>query len=75
MMEYGIKNRAGFIVISGKAILIRHLLNNFAPILSVGLVYKTHREIDNLLVWIILTLGYNYEGMSRVALFDSSNAI
>lgn len=76
MMEFGIKNRAGFIVISGeigcgKTTLIRFLLNNLAPSLSVGLVYNTHREIANLLEWIMLALGLPYEGMSNVALFDA----
>jgi len=76
MMEYGIKNRAGFIVVSGeigcgKTTLIRHLLNNLAPSLTVGLVYNTHREIPNLLEWIMLALGLPYEGMSKVALFDA----
>lgn len=75
MMEFGIKNRAGFIVISGeigcgKTTLIRHLLNNVATSLTVGLVYNTHREIANLLEWIMLALGLPYEGMSGVALFD-----
>ena len=57
MMEFGIKSKAGFIVISGeigcgKTTLIRHLLNNLPPNLNVGLVYNTHREIANLLEWI-----------------------
>lgn len=76
MMEYGLKNKAGFIVVSGdigcgKTTLIRFLLNNLSPEMTVGLVYNTHREITNLLAWIMLSLGLPYEGMSTVALFDS----
>jgi type II secretory pathway predicted ATPase ExeA len=76
MMELGIKNRAGFMVVSGevgcgKTTLIRHLLNNLSPDLTVGLVYNTHREIANLLEWIMLSLGLQYEGLSNVALFDT----
>ncbi len=76
MMEYGIKNKAGFIVVSGeigcgKTTLIRHLLNNIAPDMTVGLVYNTHREIPNLLEWIMLALGLPYEGKSTVALYDA----
>ncbi len=76
MMEYGIKNKAAFMVISGeigcgKTTLIRHLLNNLDPNLTVGLVYNTHREIPNLLEWIMLALGLPYEGKSGVALFDA----
>jgi len=75
MMEFGIKNRAGFIVISGeigcgKTTLIRHLLNNLAPNHTVGLVYNTHRDMANLLEWIMQALGLPYEGKSTVALFD-----
>jgi type II secretory pathway predicted ATPase ExeA len=76
MMEFGIKNRAGFIVISGeigcgKTTLIRFLLNNLAPSLTVGLVYNTHRDMSNLLEWIMLAFGLPYEGMSQVAMFDA----
>jgi general secretion pathway protein A len=75
-MEFGIKNRAGFMVISGdigcgKTTLIRHLLNHLPPDLNVGLVYNTHREIANLLEWIMLALGLPYEGLSGAALFDA----
>lgn len=76
MMEFGIKSKAGFIVVSGeigcgKTTLIRHLLNNLAPDLNVGLVYNTHRETNNLLEWVMLALGLPYEGRSEVALFDA----
>ena len=75
MMEYGIRDKAGFIVISGeigcgKTTLVRHLLNNLASSLTVGLVYNTHREIGDLLEWIMLAFGLPYEGKSRVALYD-----
>ena len=75
MMEFGIRNRVGFMVISGeigcgKTTLVRHLLNNLAPEHTVGLVYNTHREIANLLQWIMLSFGLVYEGQSNVALFD-----
>ena len=76
MMEFGIKSRAGFMVVSGeigcgKTTLIRHLLNNLASDVTVGLVYNTHKEIPNLLEWIMLALGLPYEGVSKVALFDA----
>lgn len=75
MMEYGIRDKAGFIVISGeigcgKTTLVRHLLNNLSTNLTVGLVYNTHREIVDLLEWIMLAFGLPYEGKSRVALYD-----
>lgn len=76
MMEYAIKSGAGFSVISGeigcgKTTLIRHLLNNLEPNHIVGLVYNTHRDISDLLGWILLAFGLPYEGMSKVALYDA----
>jgi general secretion pathway protein A len=76
LMEYGIKSKAGIIVISGeigcgKTTLIRHLLNNLDPDVTVGLVYNTHRDIANLMEWIMLAFGLSYEGMSTVALYDA----
>jgi general secretion pathway protein A len=76
MMEFGIRNRAGFMVVSGeigcgKTTLVRHLLNNLAPGLTVGLVYNTQREMPDLLRWFMQSLGLPYDGMSDIALFDS----
>lgn len=76
MMEYGIRDKAGFIVISGdigcgKTTLVRHLLNNLSSNLTVGLVYNTHRDIADLLEWIMLAFGLPYEGKSKVALYDA----
>ena len=76
MMQYGIKSKAGFMVISGeigcgKTTLVRHLLNNLEADLNVGLVNNTHRERKNLLQLVMLALGLPYEGMSEVALLDA----
>lgn len=75
MMEYGVTNKAGFIVLTGeigcgKTTLIRHLLNKLPPEVNVGLVYNTHRDIANLLEWIMLSFGLPYEGMSTVGLYE-----
>jgi len=75
MMMYGVKNGAGFSVISGeigcgKTTLVRHLLNNLDSNLVVGLVSNTHRDISDLLEWIMLAFGLPYDGMSKVALYD-----
>jgi type II secretory pathway predicted ATPase ExeA len=76
MLEYGIQNRAGFSVICGeigcgKTTLVRHLLNNIGDQLHVGIVYNTHKHIDDLLGWIMLAFGQPYEGKSEIALFDA----
>jgi general secretion pathway protein A len=76
MLEYSIRNKAGFAVISGeigcgKTTLIRHLLNNLGDDVCIGLVYNTHQEIGNLLEWIMLAFGQPYAGLSPVALYES----
>ena len=76
MLQYGIQNRASFSVICGeigcgKTTLIRHLLNELGPDLTVGLVYNTHQDIADLLEWIMLAFGQPYEGMSSVARYDA----
>lgn len=76
MLQFGIKNGAGFSVLSGeigcgKTTLIRHLLNDLPPSHLVGLVYNTHRDIVDLLEWIMLAFGLPYEGKSKVAMYDT----
>jgi type II secretory pathway predicted ATPase ExeA len=75
MLEYGVQNRAGFSVICGdigcgKTTLVRHMLNNLGDELTVGIVYNTHQQIDDLLSWIMLAFNQPYEGKSHLALFD-----
>ena len=76
MLEYALRNKAGFAVISGdigcgKTTLVRHLLNNLGQDVCIGLVYNTHQEIANLLEWIMLAFGQPYDGLSQVALYDA----
>ncbi len=75
MLEYGIQNRAAFSVICGeigcgKTTIVRHLLNNLDEQLTVGIVYNTHQNIDDLLGWIMLAFNQPYDGKSNLALFD-----
>lgn len=76
MLQYGITNRAGFTVICGdigcgKTTLVRHVLNNIEEDVIVGIVYNTHKNLDDLLGWIMLAFGQHYEGMSDIAMFDA----
>lgn len=76
MLQYGITNRAGFTVICGdigcgKTTLVRHVLNNIDDDVTVGIVYNTHKEVDDLLGWIMLAFGQSYDGLSDIALFDA----
>ncbi len=75
MLEYGVQNHAGFSVICGeigcgKTTLVRHMLNNLGNELTVGIVYNTHQNIDDLLSWIMLAFNQPYEGKSPLALYD-----
>jgi general secretion pathway protein A len=76
MLEYGIRNRAGFSVICGdigcgKTTLLRHLINNLGDELTVGIVYNTHQDMDDLVNWIMLAFDQPYEGKSYLAQFDA----
>ena len=76
MLEYGLCNRAGFSVICGdigcgKTTLLRHLINNLSDELTVGIVYNTHPDMDDLLSWIMLAFDQPYEDKSYLALFDA----
>lgn len=76
MLEYGVSTRAAFSVICGdigcgKTTLIRHLLNNLSADINVGLLSNTHVDMGDLLEWIMLAFGQQYDGLSRVALYDA----
>ena len=74
MLEYGILNQAGFTVITGeigagKTTLIRYLLNRLPNDVTVGLVSNTTSEKGDLLRWIMMSLGMEFEKESYVALY------
>jgi type II secretory pathway predicted ATPase ExeA len=76
MLEYSIRNKAGFAVISGdigcgKTTLIRKLLEDLGENTCIGLVYNTHQDIANLLEWIMLSFGQPYADLSQVQLYDA----
>jgi general secretion pathway protein A len=74
MLEYGVRNRAGFTVItgeigSGKTTLIRRLLSQMPQTLSVGLITSTPPEGSGLLNWVMMSLDQPFEGVSYVGLY------
>ncbi len=74
MLEYGVRNRAGFTVItgevgSGKTTLIRRLLSQMPRDLKVGLISSTPKEGTDLLAWIMMSLGQPFEDASSVGLY------
>ncbi|MGB5539346.1 MAG: tRNA (adenosine(37)-N6)-threonylcarbamoyltransferase complex ATPase subunit type 1 TsaE [Gammaproteobacteria bacterium] len=71
LLEYGLVNQAGFIVISGeigagKTTLIRQLLNNMGQEYTIGLITNTHRSFGELLQWILLAFNLDHKDMSKV---------
>ena len=65
ILEFGVLNNAGFTVItgdigSGKTTLIRYLLRKLDPAVNVGLISNTPHGRDELLQWIMMSLGQSY---------------
>jgi general secretion pathway protein A len=73
MLEYGVMNHAGFTVISGeigsgKTTLIKHLLKKLSGNIAVGLVSNIHGERADLLNWVLMAFGQDFEGRSAIKL-------
>jgi len=67
MLEFGVLNNAGFTVItgeigSGKTTLVRYLLRQLNASLTVGLISNSPQGRQELLEWILMSLGQNFEG-------------
>ncbi len=76
MLEYGLLHEAGFLLITGeigcgKTTLVRHLLNQMPSHITVGLISNTRIGPDELLRWVLLSLGQPYQADSRIELFDT----
>jgi type II secretory pathway predicted ATPase ExeA len=75
MLEYGVMNQAGFTVITGdigcgKTTLVRELLRRLGPETTIGLLSNTRPEADNLLNWIMMSLGQPFEQPSYIATYQ-----
>lgn len=74
MLEYGILNHAGFTVItgevgSGKTTLIRHLLSKLDDDdINVGLLSNVRKGRGELLEWVLMAFGENFDSTSIVEL-------
>jgi general secretion pathway protein A len=67
MLEFGVLNNAGFTVItgeigSGKTTLVRHLLKQLNPNITTGLISNAPQGRQELLQWILMSLGQEFEG-------------
>jgi general secretion pathway protein A len=74
MLEYGILNNAGFTVITGeigcgKTTLLRFLLTQLDPGLTVGLLSNTQIREGELLRWIMMAFGQRYDQTSEISTF------
>ncbi|HZF25305.1 MAG TPA: AAA family ATPase [Steroidobacteraceae bacterium] len=76
MLEYGLTQQAGFILItgevgSGKTTLIRHLLGHLEQDFTVGLISNTHHNFGDLLQWVALAFGIDFKGKEHVELYQA----
>jgi general secretion pathway protein A len=67
MLEFGVMHNAGFTVItgeigSGKTTLLRHLLKKISPGITVGLISNSPQGRQELLQWILMSLGQSFDG-------------
>lgn len=74
MLEYGVINHAGFTVISGeigagKTTLIKHLLGKLPGNVAVGLVSNIQGDRGDLLNWLLMAFGQEFEGQSSIGLY------
>jgi energy-coupling factor transporter ATP-binding protein EcfA2 len=72
MLEYGVVNHSGFTVItgeigSGKTTLIRHLLKKLPGDVTVGLVSNFQGDRGELLKWLLMAFGQNFDGQSYLS--------
>jgi general secretion pathway protein A len=75
MLEYGVINNIGFTVItgdigSGKTTLVRHLLAQIDDHAQVGLLSSTSFAHGDLLQWVMMCFGQQFESRSQVRLFQ-----
>jgi general secretion pathway protein A len=73
LLEYGLMNQAGFVVITGEAgtgktTLMHYCLRRAPSDISVGIVSSTYRSCDELLQWILNAFQLEHRGLARVAM-------
>ncbi len=76
MLEYGVINRAGFVVVTGeigcgKTTLLRKLLDNLDEDVLVGLINSTHQDVHELLQWVLYAFELDYKGKTRLELYET----
>lgn len=76
MLQYGIANHAGFTVITGeigagKTTLIRQLLNSLPGEMNVALLNNIQSGRGELLQWVLMAFGQEFEGKSYVGSYKA----
>lgn len=76
LLEYGILNQAGFIVITGetgmgKTTLLRKVLTETQPDCTAGLLASTHGGGGSLMPWILMAFGLSWRGKDPIELFQT----
>jgi len=76
LLEYGVLNHAGFTVVTGevgcgKTTLIRHLLNHLDEEVTVGLISNTHKRFADVLAWVLMAFGLDYESGGPVRQYQT----
>jgi type II secretory pathway predicted ATPase ExeA len=75
LLEYGIFNQAGFIVITGepgtgKTTLLRKILAETKDQFTVGVIANTHGALGALMPWILLAFGLSAKGKDQIEQFQ-----
>ncbi len=76
LLEYGLLNQAGFIVLtgeigSGKTTLMRYLLDRLDKDVTVGLISHTHQSLGDLTHWICSAFDIRVPGDKRLELHQA----
>ncbi len=76
LLEYGILNQSGFMVISGdvgagKTTIIRHFLKNLGPTISVGLITNPSKTLGRLMGWIAAAFELETFGNDDVKIYEA----
>jgi general secretion pathway protein A len=76
LLEYGLLNQAGFIVLtgeigSGKTTLMRYLLDRLDTDVTVGLISNTHQSLGDLIHWICLAFDIRVTGGTKLDLHQA----
>ena len=76
ILEYGLLNQAGFIVLTGeigvgKTTLMRCLLERLDDDFTVGLISNTHQSVDDWMEWVCSSFSIKPENRTGVGLYDA----